>query len=73
MEFRNGSTDLDTLEALPRTLLISLAARAHGPKIFPALNPDDRYAEALLNTAGWLPPLCPVMPPFCSMCCGARN
>ena len=52
MEFRNGSTDLDTLEALPRTLLISLAARAHGPKIFPALNPDDRYAEALLNTAG---------------------
>ena len=52
MEFRTGSTDFDTLEALPRTLLIPLAARAHGPKIFPALNPDDHYAEALLNTAG---------------------
>lgn len=52
MEFRTRKTDFDMLEALPRTLLIPLAARAHGPKIFPAFNPDDRYAATLLTTAG---------------------
>jgi len=52
MEFRTGSTDFDSLEALPRTLLIPLSARAHGPRIFPALNPEDQYAEALLAAAG---------------------
>jgi len=52
MEFRTGSTDFDSLEALPRTLLIPLSARAHGPRIFPALDPVDRYAQAVLSAAG---------------------
>jgi O-methyltransferase involved in polyketide biosynthesis len=52
MEFRTESTDVDLLEGLPRTLLIPLSARAHGPRIFPALNPDDRYAKALLSATG---------------------
>jgi O-methyltransferase involved in polyketide biosynthesis len=52
MDFSIVSSTFEALEDLPRTLLIPLSARAHGPKVFPTLNPEDQYAEALLSAAG---------------------
>lgn len=41
-----------SMQALPRTLFIALAARAQGAQSFPALDPHDDHAARLLQNSG---------------------
>lgn len=52
MQFRAHSSLVENLTGVPRTLLIPLVARANGGTTFPLLEPNDRYAQELLNAMG---------------------
>lgn len=52
MEFRSQSPDIEELRGVPRTLLIPLAARARAAMVFPALDPQDLFAQAALKATG---------------------
>ena len=52
MQFRTHSSLVENLTGVPRTLLVPLAARAHGGAAFPTLDPHDRYAQELLSSIG---------------------
>jgi len=47
---RHGA--VNTLDDVPRTLLIPLAARAHASALVPSLDPEDRYAADVLQRSG---------------------
>jgi len=49
MDFLTRSPGTDELQGVPRTLLIPLVARAWGSKVFPALDPQDHFAQAALK------------------------
>lgn len=51
MDFLMRSSDIDELQGVPRTLLIPLVARARAASVFPALDPQDRFAQATLDAA----------------------
>jgi O-methyltransferase involved in polyketide biosynthesis len=52
MEFRSQSPDIAELHGVLRTLLIPLAARAKAATVFPALDPQDQFAQAALLASG---------------------
>ena len=52
MQFRTHSSLIDNLTGVPRTLLVPLVARAQGGAVFPALDPQDRYAQEWLSAVG---------------------
>lgn len=52
MDFRSTSSDIEELQGVPRTLLIPLAARARAARMLPALDPQDRFAQAALEATG---------------------
>jgi O-methyltransferase involved in polyketide biosynthesis len=52
MEFKSQSPDIAELHSVPRTLLIPLAARAKAAMVFPALDPQDQFAQAALQASG---------------------
>lgn len=52
MEFRSQSAEIAELHSVPRTLLIPLAARAKAAMAFPALDPQDLFAQTALQASG---------------------
>ncbi|WP_090141275.1 class I SAM-dependent methyltransferase [Limnohabitans sp. DM1] len=52
MQFQTDFPIVDALQGVPRTSLVPLVARARAGASYPALDPQDRYAQDLLTAMG---------------------